>query len=69
MSDADQAPLPRRDIERAEQLVDVMGQSAGDLAARLSRGLLRGIALAREEAEDILAEAQAVSHEDPEPRS
>jgi len=43
---------------RAEELVDVLGQRAGRFAAEAGRNLTRLAARAREEAEDILAEAQ-----------
>ena len=56
--------LNRIDTERAEELVDRMGQTLGDLASRLSLQILRGVARAREEAEDMWAEAQAIHHGD-----
>lgn len=46
--------------ERAEQLVDQAGERLGHLTASLSRRLHVMIALAREEAEDIVAEAQSL---------
>lgn len=63
MSEPDQSQGSSTDIERAEQLVDVMGQTVGEIAVRLGRNVLRGIALAREEIEDIWAEAETASHQ------
>ena len=63
---ADEAK-PSPDYTRAEEMVDQMGQAIGVYATRLGHRLLKGIALAREEAEDIWAEAHAKSHEDTKP--
>ncbi len=46
--------------ERAEELVDRATQSASYLASLVFLRLLRGASLAREEAEDIWAEAQSL---------
>lgn len=51
---------PSPDYTRAEEMVDQMGQAIGIYASRLGRRILKGIALAREEAEDIWAEAEAL---------
>jgi hypothetical protein len=53
----------RLPLEQAEQLVDRWGQRAGYLAATAVMRLAKGAALAREAAEDIVAEAQSVRHE------
>jgi hypothetical protein len=54
---------PSPDYARAEEMVDQMGQAIGVYATKLGHRILKGIALAREEAEDIWAEAQAKSRE------
>jgi hypothetical protein len=46
--------------ERAEQLLDGMGESVGRFAAMAGWRIRKAAALAREEAEDIWAEAQQV---------
>lgn len=46
--------------ERAEELVDRLGESVGQFASLAGLRLLRVAALAREEAEDVWAEAQSV---------
>jgi hypothetical protein len=51
----------RPDMQRAEQMVDSLGRGIGDLSARLSFRLLKAAARAREEAEDIWAEARSMS--------
>jgi hypothetical protein len=47
-------------MRRAEELVDRMGEQVGHCATALGRGFLRLVARAREEAEDIWAEAQHI---------
>jgi hypothetical protein len=47
-------------MERAEELVDRLGQRAGQIGSDLGQRLLRLAARAREEAEDIWAEAQSM---------
>ncbi len=49
--------------ERAEELVDRMAQGAGYLVSFIGLRLLKGASLAREEAEDIWAEAQSLRRE------
>ena len=57
----DQGGRPRRPAtERAEELVDRMGESLGHFASLAGLRLLKVAALAREEAEDVWAEAQSV---------
>ena len=46
--------------ERAEELVDRMGESVGHLASLAGWRVLRAAAFVREEAEDLWAEAQSV---------
>ena len=55
--DADRAPQ-----ERAEEMVDRDGERLGAAMATLGHRLHVFIARAREEAEDILAEAQNLRH-------
>jgi pyruvate/2-oxoglutarate dehydrogenase complex dihydrolipoamide acyltransferase (E2) component len=49
--------------ERAEELVDRLLQEAGHLLSVAAVNLLKGASLAREEAEDIWAEAQNLRRE------
>jgi pyruvate/2-oxoglutarate dehydrogenase complex dihydrolipoamide acyltransferase (E2) component len=49
--------------ERAEELVDRLLQEAGQLLSVAALNLLKGASLAREEAEDIWAEAQNLRRE------
>jgi len=49
--------------ERAEELVDRLLQEAGHLLSVAAVNLLKGASLAREEAEDIWAEAQNLHRE------
>ena len=46
--------------ERAEEMVDLWGRRAGQLASELRQNLLKWTARAREEAEDMWAEAQSI---------
>jgi len=50
----------RPTTERAEEVVDRLGQRAGQIGAEVGQHLLRLAARAREEAEDIWAEAQNI---------
>jgi len=52
-------------IQQAEVLLDQAGQRAGEWAARMSLRLRKLGALAREEAEDIWAEAQSIRRREP----
>jgi hypothetical protein len=47
-------------MERAEEMVDQMGERIGHYATLVGHGLLKLAARAREEAEDIWAEAQNI---------
>jgi hypothetical protein len=47
--------------QRAEELVDRWGDQIGQYASSIGHGFLRLFSRAREEAEDIWAEAQAVA--------
>lgn len=49
------------ELVRAEEMVDSMGRAVAGFASRLGFEIMRGAALAREEAEDIWAEAQAIA--------
>lgn len=48
-------------MRRAEEMVDQVARHVGELTRRLGHGLLRLAARAREEAEDIWAEARSIS--------
>ena len=50
--------------ERAEETLDQLGERLGVFAAALGLRLRKSVALAREEAEDILAEAQSLRHKE-----
>ncbi len=50
--------------ERAEKALDRAGEQIGLFAAALSHRARRSAALAREEAEDVLAEAQSLRRKD-----
>jgi hypothetical protein len=65
-----QAEEPAKPVqERAEKLVDAMGQRLGHFAAFVSRQIQKAAARVREEAEDVWAEAQNIRHENsPTPR-
>ncbi len=56
----DRGGRPRRPAtERAEELVDRVGESVGNLASLAGWRLLKAAAFVREEAEDVWAEAQS----------
>ena len=50
--------------ERAEETLDQVGERLGVFAAAVGHRLRKAAALAREEAEDILAEAQSIRRPD-----
>ena len=50
----------RQAAQRAEELVDRWGEQIGQYAAQFGHNVLKWAARAREEAEDIWAEAQAL---------
>jgi len=50
--------------ERAEETLDQVGERLGVFAAVVSHRVRKAVALAREEAEDILAEAQTLRRSD-----
>lgn len=52
---------PEERVRRAEEMVDHMAERVGQMAGRLGHGILRLAARAREEAEDIWAEARSLS--------
>ena len=58
------AETERPAMERAEESLDRAGEKIGLFAATFSRQIRRSVALAREEAEDVLAEAQSLRHKD-----
>lgn len=49
-------------MERAEQIVDRMAQGIGRFAALAGLRIRKAVALTREEAEDMWAEAQSIRH-------
>ena len=51
--------------ERAEELVDRMGEQVGRFASLLGLHVRRMAALAREEADDMWAEAQSIRRREP----
>lgn len=55
----DGAPVPV-EMARAEELVDQMTQAVGGFVSMIGLQVLKGAARAREEAEDIWAEAQSM---------
>jgi hypothetical protein len=57
-TDADEAR--RQTMQRAEQLADQLGERVGQYVAAFGHNVLKWVARAREEAEDIWAEAQAI---------
>jgi hypothetical protein len=50
----------RKAMERAEELADRLGEQVGHYVSSFGHSVLRWVARAREEAEDIWAEAQAI---------
>jgi hypothetical protein len=50
----------RKAMERAEEMADRLGEQVGHYVSVLGHGMLKWFARAREEAEDIWAEAQAL---------
>lgn len=61
MDDSIHGSQLRPEMARAEELLDQMGQTVSRFTARVGLEIMKGMALAREEAEDILAEAQALN--------
>jgi hypothetical protein len=53
------------ELARAEELIDRGAQSVATWASRIGREVLKGAARAREEAEDILAEARSLADSPP----
>ncbi|CAA9587019.1 MAG: hypothetical protein AVDCRST_MAG19-5007 [uncultured Thermomicrobiales bacterium] len=51
--------------ERAEEMLDRAGERVGRFASLLGQRVRRAAALAREEAEDMWAEAQSMRRQDP----
>lgn len=61
----EQAPAEsneRPPMERAEELVDRLGERTGDFSSMAGLRIRKLAARAREEAEDVWAEAQSVRH-------
>lgn len=59
---ASAAEAERPAAERAEEFLDRAGEQIGLFAAAFSHQVRKSVALTREEAEDILAEAQSLQH-------
>src|SRR4051794_15396121 len=57
---AAQPATEKTSTERAEEMVDQIAAQIGDYAAKIGHGMLRWAARAREEAEDMLAEAETI---------
>ncbi|MGI8827151.1 MAG: hypothetical protein ACR2JC_16225 [Chloroflexota bacterium] len=53
---------PELDTDRATELVDAFGERFGRWTARLGLELMKSAAIARENAEDILAEARNMAN-------
>ena len=60
MSETQNGQSQRTSAERAEVLVDRMGEQLGHFLSMAGHRLRKATARAREEAEDIWAEAQAI---------
>ena len=60
MSEACGEEGARPTTERAEEMVDRLGQRAGQIGLEVGQRLLRLAARVREEGEDIWAEAQSI---------
>lgn len=58
------AETERPATERAEESLNRAGEQLGLFAATFSHRVRRSVALAREEAEDVLAEAQSLRRQD-----
>ena len=56
--------LERPATDRAEESLDRAGEQIGLFAAAVGHRVRRSVALAREEAEDVLAEAQSLRYKD-----
>lgn len=50
----------RQAMQRAEEMVDRLGEQVGQYVSAFGHNVLKWVARAREEAEDIWAEAQAI---------
>lgn len=57
---SDETPRPRPATERAAETVDQLGERVGQWAVQFGQRLRVATARAREEAEDIWAEAQSL---------
>jgi hypothetical protein len=53
------------ELARAEELIDRGSRNVAAWASRIGREVLKGAARAREEAEDILAEARTLADQPP----
>lgn len=58
------APAPDDATRRAEEMIDRVGDQIGQYAKQIGRSLLRLTARAREEVEDMWAEAQSIRRGD-----
>ena len=63
MSDGADRPSLSPEAARAEEVVDAAGRKIAGFVERLQVEVMRSVALAREEAEDIVAEARAMSQD------
>ncbi len=60
MSDTQPPQMPNETMQRAEVIVDQLGQRLGRVLSAAGQQLRKAGARAREEAEDIWAEAQSI---------
>ncbi|HEX6510411.1 MAG TPA: hypothetical protein VF221_22510 [Chloroflexota bacterium] len=65
MTDRNDSPADGAQLGRAEELVDQMAQTVSVYASQAGFWVLKTLARAREEAEDIWAEAQSASRNEP----
>jgi uncharacterized protein YggE len=64
-ADGTGAAARQQAIQRAEELADRWGEQVGQVVSSVGHAFLRWAARAREEAEDIWAEAQAIRQRKP----
>jgi hypothetical protein len=57
-------PLPTNQVDRAEDVLDELGKKVGGFLMNASRSLRKVAAVAKEEAEDLWAEAQSIRRGD-----
>lgn len=65
MNETKNGPTQNETMQRAEVMVDQLGQRLGRFLSAAGTQLRKATARAREEAEDIWAEAQHIRHGEP----